>query len=186
MRLGAYDVNGHICDYGIDNCTHYQEFGIEKIIPHSQYMWTETRKLNNIALIRLDREIQFGPKMKPICLPFGSKTIPEPPVDSSFTVSGWVNRKEKQLTLKHDAPITLWELEKCKTVWNVDETHICTENECVGEAGTPLMDYQFARRRMVLEGVQSFHSPNCTNPRHPLVYTRVRIYHDWLDQNMEM
>lgn len=66
MKLEDYDKNGNICDYGDKSCTHYQRFGIEKIIPHSAY--NNVTKANDIALIRLDREIQFGTKTKPICL----------------------------------------------------------------------------------------------------------------------
>lgn len=193
MRLGDFIENGHVCDYGTKDCTHYQEFGIEKITPHSEYTAGRTRAVNDIALIRLDKEVQFGSKMKPICLPFGSKYIPEPPVESMLTVSGWNNMGDLKAALKpkQDANITLWGTEKCRTVkQEVEETHICTvgsgNSSCYGDSGSPLM-YQFASSRMLLEGILSFSSKfSCTDSDYLVVYTRVRSYRDWLDQNMEM
>lgn len=190
VRLGDYDEKGEICDYGTSNCTHYQQFGIDKIICHSSYTRSNFRVVNDIALIRLNSSIQFGPKMKPICLPFGSNRISEPSADSFLIVTGWgLTMEENEFPAKRDVTISLWQKDMCNQVFRVDETHICAveagKNSCNGDSGGPLM-YEFSRRRMVLEGIVSYGIKNCRNTHFPGVYTRVRSYGDWLDQQMEM
>lgn len=182
MQLGDFE-NGHLCDYGTPNCTHYKRFGIEKIIPHNEYGIDFF--FNNIALIRLDRPVQFGLKMRPICLPFGNNIIPEPLVGSSLIVTGWISWKDPMLEAKRDVITTLWNINICKA-WPGDETHICAKSVGVHEDGSTLMYYQIASHRMVLEGIfldGFFHSKNQILPA---LYTRVRSYGDWLNENMEL
>lgn len=186
-------MKGTMCDYGVKECTHYQEFGIEKITPHTEYTASRTRAVNDIALIRLDKEVQFGSMMKPICLPFSANYIPEPAVESKLTVSGWNDMDDLRAVLKakQEANITIWDTEKCRTIKKeVEDTHICAvgtdKNLCYGDSGSPLM-YQFYTSRMFLEGILSYSSNfSCTISDYLVVYTRVRSYSDWLDQNMEM
>ena len=55
----------------------YQEFGIEKIHYHPEY--SKKNAINDIALIKLDKDINFGVRnIKPICLP----------IDAAATISG--------------------------------------------------------------------------------------------------
>lgn len=181
---------GNYCDYGTNNCTQYQEFGIEKIIVHSEFTKTFTHVLNDIALLRVDRPIQFGPKMKPICLPFGENNIPEPEVSSIMTVAGWgLTMVENEKPAKRAVSIQLWKTEKCNEVFHVDGSHLCAaeagKNSCNGDSGGPLMS-EFAIRRMVLEGIVSYGVRDCKNNKFPGVYTRVRHFYDWLNQQMIM
>lgn len=114
VRLGQFDQNNNICDYGTENCTLYQQFGIEKIIVHSGYVRAPFRIVHDIALIRLDRSIKFGPNIKPICLPFGPNSIPIPPEESTLVVSGWgLTMDENEFPAKRDVSITLWSPVKC-------------------------------------------------------------------------
>lgn len=179
MRLGDFDDNGQICDYGLPNCTHYQEFGIEKIIMHEGYIITNNHEVNNIALIRLNRSIEFGPKMKPICLPFGIYEIPEPRVGSSLTVTAWLHMEDDSVA-KREAGALLWEEELCTVIYPKMDNQICTSNLCIGGYGSPLMYSQFAPQRMVLEGILSTGSNTCRDRRDAVVYTRVRSYREWL------
>lgn len=189
MRLGAFDDKGNICDYGTQNCAHYQEFGIEQIILH-KYRYNLTYSVHDIALLRLDRPIEFNEKIKPICLPFGSIVSEEPEVGCSLTISGWGYTMEKiEVVAKRAAVITLQDREKCKEEFRVDETHLCAvekgKTTCRGDSGGPLMN-QFARKRMVLEGIVSYGTLNCTDTSFPTVFTRVRSYEKWLNDKMDM
>lgn len=189
MRLGDYDENGKICDYGTANCTHYQEFGVEKIIPHSGY--NEHTKDNDIALVRLDREIQFGTKMKPICLPFGSNRVPQPRVNNNFTVTGWFDGEKARTS--HEEHTKLYSnATLCSPGKNIviDNSQICVVadeyNSCYGNLGSPLMK-QYNVRRVVLEGIYSYsNNLHCADPDYAAIYTRVSSYFRWLDQNMYM
>lgn len=178
------------CDYGTANCTIYQEFRIEEIIPHSEYTSNLTHLFNDIALLRVDRPIQFGPKMKPICLPFGENDIPEPEVRSIMTVAGWgLTMEDNEKPAKRDVSIQLWDTKDCNRIFHVDERHLCAaetgKNSCNGDSGGPLM-YEFDKRRMVLEGLVSYGVQDCKDNNYPGVYTRVRHFYNWLNQKMVM
>lgn len=180
-----------MCDYGTKKCSHFEEYGIEKIIPHSDFMANKSYVGNDIALIRVDRPIQFSNVTQPICLPFGNKNrIDEPAVGGMLTVAGWGLTLDKDDTgEKHDATITLQDKGICRQKYWVDETHLCAvelgKNSCNGDSGGPLMN-QFQAHYMVLEGIVSYGIKDCKKTTYPGVYTRVRSYGDWLREHMEM
>lgn len=191
MRLGAFDRNGKICDYGTERCRHYETFGIEKIIPHRYFNNLTFNGRYDIALIRLNRPIQFTPQMRPICLPFGRNRGDEPTKDNVLTVSGWgLTMETDESIAKRSVSINLWTTDKCKEKFSqMDGTRLCAvalgKNACNGDSGGPLM-YQFERKRMVLEGIVSYGALDCNFTDIPGVYTRVRSYEQWLNLNMEM
>lgn len=189
MRLGAFDVNGRICDYGTKSCTLYQDFGINEIISHDKYSAVNSI-VNDIALIRVDRAIVFGPKLTPICLPFGNNNIAEPSVNNVLTVAGWhlsVNNNDSPA--KRDMATTIWETDKCENPSFDNKKHLCVvesgKSICNGDSGGPLM-YQFERSRLSLEGIVSYGMQNCTQSQTPGVYTRVRFYERWLRNHIRM
>ena len=80
VRVGDHDISKERdCDKDIDNlelyCAEkYQEFGIEIIHYHPEY--SRPNFENDIALLRLDKNIDFKPlNSRPICLPIGSAAI---------------------------------------------------------------------------------------------------------------
>lgn len=121
-----------MCDFGTANCTHYQEFGIDLI---------RVRIRIAIALIRVDRPIQFGPMMKPICLPFGRNNIPEPPIGTVLAVLGQRRRPTFVKCVRNFTINT-----------ELEEKLFKTTNPCYPVQGGPMM-HQFAPQRMVLEGI---------------------------------
>lgn len=159
-----YDENANTCKNRRKACVRHQEFGIEKIITHS---------VNYIALIRLNRPIQFGPKMKPICLPFGGNHIPEPLLNSNLVVT----------KRNGDADVTLSEISSCRTSTPASLCTVEYNRYSCGAQG--LLMNQFENRRMVLEGINSNHSTRCFTNRYS-VFTHIRSYGDWLSQNMKM
>lgn len=195
MRLGDYDKHGNICDYGTESCTHYLQFGIEDIIVHSDYKRTEDYSLNNIALIRLDRSIQLGNRIKPICLLFGKNLIPEEPVNSTLTVIGWGQiLANNDFVAKSEKSVILSKTERCKAIFSVDKTNICVVESDLNPFKGGLLMREFAHRRWVLEGIASsinigyseIKDYSDVNRETSRVYTRVRSYADWLNEKMEM
>lgn len=179
-----------MCDYGTEECRNYQEFGIDKIIIHDKFNVNNTYVGNDIALIRVDRPIQFSNVTQPICLPFGSNQIEEPSVTTALTVTGWgLTMAANDNGGKLDAVISLRERNNCNKHFRVDERHLCAvevgKNSCNGDSGGPLMQ-QIDRKKMALEGIVSYGIRNCTNTNYPGVYTRVRSYGEWLSEQMEM
>ena len=70
VRLGEHnianddpDCDQHVCaDVPVD-------VGIDDVIVHEEYNVTERGQYNDIALIRLDRDVGFSDYIDPICLP---------------------------------------------------------------------------------------------------------------------
>lgn len=138
--------------------------------------------VNDIALIRLDSDIQFGTKMQPICLPFGSNVIREEPLGNLFTVNGW-HRTRIPLTKCSDTPTSKYLGDRCNEQLYENGVRLCSFNSCCRDFGSPLM-HQFAARRMVLEGIDTLGFMQCSI--FDVKFTRVRDYGDWLNDNMDM
>lgn len=189
MRLGDFE-NGHNCDYGTENCTHYQSFGVEKIIAHRGFRMLKKGVQHDIALLRLNKKIQFGSKMQPVCLPFGDNHIAEPMAESLLIISGWgLTADANEVAAKRSVTVSVMETEKCKESFDVNEAHICAvlpgKNSCNGDSGGPLM-HMFKRRRMMLEGIVSSGTRDCTLTDLAGIYTKVRSYGAWLEEHMQM
>lgn len=191
MRLGNLEGrNRRTCDYGTAQCQHYQRFGIEETTVHSSFRDQSLRIINDIALLRLDRKIRFGSKLKPICLPIGSDIHPAPAPESLLSISGW-GRTSMQHTYppKRRSIVVLWNAEQCNESISLDETQLCTgdpsKHTCSGDLGGPLMKF-LPNSRMLLEGIVSYGFVDCLNTDLPSVYTRVRSYRAWIENNMRL
>ena len=79
MRVGDHDINKERdCDVDKNGleivCAEkYQDFGIESTHHHPRYSRADLQ--NDVALIRLDKDIDFRPiNARPICLPISPAT----------------------------------------------------------------------------------------------------------------
>lgn len=138
--------------------------------------------VHDIALIRLDSQIQFGTNMKPICLPFGGNVIPEKPLGNLFTVTG-MSRTREPMSKCSDTPASDYLGDRCNEQLSENGIRLCTFNSCCRDFGSPLM-HMFTARRMVLEGIDTFGFMQCSI--FAAEFTRVRSYADWLNDNMDM
>lgn len=69
VRLGEHDLDTtKDCEFG-ECAAPPITVGIERIIVHENYNPRHKEHTDDIALIRLDREIQFSEDVAPICLP---------------------------------------------------------------------------------------------------------------------
>lgn len=165
-------------------CKHFQQFGIEKTIFHEDFKEDVTKLENDIALIRVNRPIEFGSKMKPVCLPFGDNRIMAPRTGTLLTFSGWGVMENSKTIAKLDAIFVLLDRKWCEKP--VSETQLCVvaagQANCYGDSGGPLM--KLVNDRMILEGMVSYGNWDCQD--HHSVYTRIRSYGHWLDENMQM
>lgn len=169
----------------------YEEYGIEEIRPHPNY-----RSINNdIALIKLDRQVKFKTHIKPICLPI-DKNSRDIAYDQSFYISGWGTTEQNQpssVLLK--AVIKRKDLSVCRSYYKsapVSENHICAVGDgilhtCRGDSGGPLFfrnpfkDYV----RYVQYGIVSFGGQRCgTSNDQPGVFASVLNMLPWITQNL--
>lgn len=90
---------------------------------------------------------------------------------------------------KRSAIVALWNREQCGESLSLDETQLCTgdpsQHTCSGDLGGPLMQF-LPHARMLLEGIVSYGFVDCLNTDLPSVYTRVRSYGAWIENNMRM
>lgn len=172
------------CDYGTPECNSYQDFRISKIIVHKDFrMDKEYALFNDIALIRLDRNIGFKGPLQPICLPSkGSKLD----VNTQLIVSGWgeMGREMTMHDSKQAVELRLYDKKHCV---NKHHTMMCAGNRgkttCKGDSGGPLM-HQFARNRMLLVGIVS-QGYYCGNVFNPVTFTNVEKFLDWIQNNIQ-
>ncbi|XP_077267541.1 chymotrypsin-2-like [Temnothorax americanus] len=133
---------------------------------------------NDIGLIKLDKDIVFGDKVKPIALP--TKRFEKS--DYPATLSGWGTTSypgEAPNELQH-IQLTVINQKQClSTSFRNTNNNICTLNKrgegaCHGDSGGPLV----ADGEQI--GVVSWGIP-CAKG-HPDVFTRVHPYMDWLNK----
>ncbi|XP_058810750.1 chymotrypsin-2-like [Phymastichus coffea] len=163
------------------NSTDGQTYQSEYIVWHNGFNMLVLR--NDIALIRVDRDIQFNDKVRPISLP----TEDFNKADYPAVLTGWgrtstggpLPNNLQEITLK------VISIPKCqlKLIFPIvtTESHICTltqsgEGACNGDSGGPLVSDG------VQIGVVSFGRP-CARGA-PDVYTRVFKFLDWINEQM--
>lgn len=90
-------------DYDAVCAPNYLRVQVEEQIVHERYAPTSRQQLNDIALLRLAREINFNPYVKPICLPARDN------LSRRLLVAGWGKteaRSESELKLKVALPVS--------------------------------------------------------------------------------
>ncbi|EZA59134.1 hypothetical protein DMN91_008353 [Ooceraea biroi] len=136
---------------------------------------------NDIGLIKLDRDIVFGDKVKPINLP--AKNFDK--FDYPAMLSGWGTTSfpgEAPNELQH-IQLTVIDQKQClSTSFRITNNNICTLNKqgegaCHGDSGGPLV----TDGEQI--GVVSWGVP-CAKG-HPDVFTRVHSYLDWIKQHIQ-
>ncbi|EFN68767.1 Chymotrypsin-1 [Camponotus floridanus] len=155
------------------------EYSSIKRLVHPYYNSAFIR--NDIGLIKLDKDIVFGDKVKPIALPTQNFNK----VDYPATLSGWGTTSypgETPNELQH-IKLTVIDQKQClSTSFRVSSNNICTLNKkgegvCHGDSGGPLV----ADGEQI--GVVSWGIP-CAKGR-PDVFTRIYHYMDWIEQHLK-
>ncbi|XP_014477561.1 PREDICTED: uncharacterized protein LOC106745987 [Dinoponera quadriceps] len=199
VRVGDHDISKERdCDRDINGleivCSEkYQDFGIESVHSHSEY--NRTKLQNDIALIRLNRTVDFRPySVRPICLPFGTATAL---AQKKATVTGWGAtefgpRSESLL----QALLPIMTNEDCAkafsnsvSIWykQMCAGGLTMVDSCMGDSGGPLQAPAIYNApgirnkiRFVQYGVVSYGLKQCGTTNVPGVYTRVAYYMDWI------
>ncbi|KAM6073099.1 coagulation factor XI-like isoform 1-T1 [Theristicus caerulescens] len=158
-------------------------FKVEEIIVHPQYKYAQTGY--DIALMKLDKPMNFTDLQLPICLP--SKEDANI-LYTNCWVTGWGFRKEKGHVedILQKATVPLMSKEECQARYRkrrIGDKVICAgydeggRDACKGDSGGPLS----CRHEEVwyLVGITSW-GEGCARPRQPGVYTKVAEYSDWI------
>ncbi|CAK9804052.1 unnamed protein product [Anthophora quadrimaculata] len=156
-----------------------ESYAAEKIVAHSGF--SSLTLVNDVAIIRVDRNIAFNNLVQPIALATGSRTFE----GSSCILSGWGTTR-----LGGNTPNNLQFIDlvietqaKCKQAhWRVKASHICTytkvgEGACHGDSGGPLVVGNLQ------VGIVSFGQPCAVGK--PDVYTRVSSFVSWINNQQQ-
>ncbi|XP_037892500.1 uncharacterized protein LOC119639280 [Glossina fuscipes] len=189
VRLGELNYTSN------DDDAMLQDIEIRNFIPHHQYHTTKLEtKYNDIALVKLARDAVFNDYVSPACLPL---------VDGNdfqeFLAAGWGSTSYNTKSSTHLFKVKLerFDDEKCfqlierstELEKGVDSrTQICAGSStgnhgtCSGDSGGPLfVNHPEFRCQFLVVGVTSFGEGGCGNKGFPEVYTRVKLYIDWIE-----
>ncbi|KAL1512801.1 hypothetical protein ABEB36_002328 [Hypothenemus hampei] len=174
------------------------DVAVEQNIPHKDYDPHDLNQYNDIALLRLIRNVQFSDYIKPICLPKGH-LLTKSYVNENLIVAGWgktETRSESNIKLKLEVPVNT--AETCTRQYSqanvrLGNTQLCAggqkgKDSCRGDSGGPLMKYEntsnfYANWYSV--GVVSFGPSPCGMENWPGVYTKVSSFVDWIVKNIK-
>ncbi|KAG7204079.1 hypothetical protein KM043_001930 [Ampulex compressa] len=194
VRVGDHDISTERdCDKneeGLEErcAERYQDFGIASIHSHPLYRRATLR--NDIALIRVDADIDFRPRsVRPICLPVGPAVKI---MQGRVTVTGWGATEDgpRSLDLLR-VNLTPMSTAECSEVYKnrveIWYKQMCAGGKrnidaCLGDSGGPLQSPNIYNNDVVYMqyGIVSFGLKTCGVEGVPGVYTNVPYYMDWI------
>lgn len=197
IHIGEWDSESNPdCILG-DCAPQVQKIPVARKIPHPEYH--ETRRKNDIALIRLAQPALYNDFVQPICLPMDSTLSTKLHAGESLVVTGWGRTETgRHSTKKLKVFLKGVENSACNATYSrrnldIDSTQVCAGGEqgvdsCSGDSGGPLIALDrrnVTQMYMYLVGVVSYGPTSCGQLGWPGVYTKVSEYMDWIQNNLE-
>ncbi|CAG9769235.1 unnamed protein product [Ceutorhynchus assimilis] len=191
LVLGEYDTRNETdCIYtkfGSDCADPPEYFNFERIIVHESFSSNGTA--NDIALIRVDRDIQFTNYIKPICLPAGSSFRLKG--NENFSITGWGRTESGNVSpVKKKARLPFVDKARCSQLGPLGAGQMCLGSDkrvdsCKGDSGGPVMNAAVSEGEVVttLVGIISYGFGTCGTTTS--VCTYVPFYLDWISHNLE-
>ena len=181
-------------------------FGVTNIVsdewhsisPEVEYLYpSEPYNQYDIALIRLTKDIKFGPNIQKMHLPSAEeekKFIGKTDAVSLAGFGSTFNTSTPSSNILRAVNITIFDSSKCASYSAGAEKyrfhaerHICAgsldgkKDACVGDSGGPLVAY--IDHKPVILGIVSF-GDECAKPGVPGLYTKVSHYLSWIHQTI--
>lgn len=161
-------------------------YNISRIIPHPDF--DPITYLNDIGLIKLADEVEFGEFVEPVCIPdFGDITVLS---TTPIRIAGFGLTSPNAETgpdVRQVANVTLFDEQLCRLKFKkkkqkVTKRMFCAGgikgiDACTGDSGCPAMVYE--NGRWYVAGIVTF-GKNCGQEGWPGVYTKVMYYYDWI------
>ncbi|XP_055636345.1 CLIP domain-containing serine protease B4-like [Toxorhynchites rutilus septentrionalis] len=195
IRLGEYDLfnDGKDCIDGV--CADVPvDVAIEQIIVHEEYNLRTPGQYNDIALIRLARNVSFSTYIKPICLPVDSAERFRDIVGTVASAAGWGRTETgRGSSIKLKVSLEISDPVRCAKAYVpshiiLRDTQLCAgglrgKDTCSGDSGGPLM--KRIKSTHFLYGIVSFGPNKCGTNKVPGVYTNVVKYIEWIENNLQ-
>jgi len=181
VALGEHNIRQDIESHRV------QGIKVQRVIKRPDY---DTSSINNdIALLRLETEVQFNDNVIPACLPTDKN---QQYTNWEAVVSGWGTTSEGGRTsdVLKETTQTILSNSDSKCVRGsqdnpVPSSKMCGYKEgtdsCQGDSGGPLVVKEDGRWTVV--GVVSY-GLGCARSGYPGVYARVTNYLDWINENI--
>lgn len=161
-----------------------------EVIVHEAYSGTEYD--HDIALVRLNSAVSFGPSIQPLAL-LSAAQEPNLAKDGVLgTVTGWgLTRENSQPSTLQRADVAMIGTQTCRdtsySAQSITNNMICAGfidggvDACSGDSGGPLV-VRDGLGGYRLAGITSWGN-ECAKPDYPGVYTRVSAFIDWITEN---
>lgn len=185
VRLGDYNVTSDkdcILDrYGTECSDPVQDFEIEEENMHPGYI--PATSANDIALLRLEKDVIYSDYIRPICLP--TSTVVKLKEGAQLSTSGWgkVSEGLNQTEVKKKVDTTLVRLKDCFGIYlaeSIEQSLFCAKEKnaltCQGDGGAPLM----ISKKNQWEQVGVLIGKRECGTRNPAVYIKVAEYIGWI------
>ena len=203
VRLGEWNTDTDLDCETIENRTSvcadhpYLDVGIEEVIRHPNYIYNGKATKHDIALIRLDRYVNFTDLIYPVCLPVRQRLRDKTFIGERLDLVGWgITETNKSSLVKRMEYIEGLSSKQCREQYSklnvkVKKYHICAgakqgTHTCWGDSGGPLVSKQVVDYHdvYVLAGILAFSNKPCGQDGWPNIYTRVSEYMDWIGDTL--
>jgi len=169
-----------------------QDYNVAKIIIHPN--WKSHSIQNDIALIKLEKPIQFNQHVSPVCIPSTPISI-----GSECYITGWgkIEHPGRMHTILQQAKMPIVSNVICNaynkpfTQIEIQASMVCaghggatTVSGCHGDSGGPLV-CKNNQGTWFLHGAVSHGSGDCDAGKTYSVFSRISYYKNWLETKMK-